>query len=306
MFTGLITIISVPLVYLRLDNEPCTAHFLTETEQYMAVERLRADQAGADSHDMRWAQVLEMFLDLKSYLFFFISLGNSIGAQATITLWPSVLKDIGFDLHTATLLNIPFGAVQYVVVLLVAYAAVKLRWKSLTLGTILLPIIIGLLILWLVPRTSNYASILLIGYYLLAFTFGCNTLIMAWILANTAGQTKRSAMMSVYTVASSLGSITGPLFFGNQNSPRYQTGLKVVLGVYIAIFWAILMQTVNLVMLNRLQEKKRVDHGKPSRIHDYSMDRAYAEMDEDYNISLGSFAFADITDRENDEFIYVY
>lgn len=255
---------------------------------------------------MRWGQVVEVFLDAKSYLFFIISLGNNIGAQASITLWPFVLKDMGVSVFTATLLNIPFGAFQYLIVLLVAWAVARLRWKSLTIGSMLLPIIIGLLVLWLVPRTPGYTGVLLIGYYLLAFTFGCNTLIVAWILANTAGQTKRSVMMSVYTVASSLGSIIGPVFFSEQNAPRYQSGLKVVLGVYIAIFWAILMQTVNLVMLNRLQEKKRVSHGKPLKIHDNSMDRDYAEMDSNDDFCLGTFAFADITDRENDEFIYLY
>lgn len=273
LFTGLVTILSVPVVAWKLDNEPGTARFLTETEQYMAVERLRANQAGADSREIRWAQVLEVFTDLKTYLFFVMSLGNNIGAQVINTFGPLVLNGLGFDPYVTSLLTIPFGAMQVMVILFVAYAAVKVRWKSLTLGSILLPIIVGLVILFLLPRTSNNTAGLLIGYYLLSFIFGCNTLIVAWIVANTAGQTKRSVIMSVFNAASSAGNIMGPLLFRSQDAPKFDFGLKATLGVYIATFWAVFMQVANLTMLNRLQEKKRIAHGKPLKIHDHSMVR---------------------------------
>lgn len=237
----------------------------------MAVERLRANQAGADCRKIRWAQVLEVFTDLKTYLFFVISLGNNLGAQVITTFGPLVLNGLGFDPDLTSLLNIPFGAMQLIIIILVAYAAVKFRWKSLTIGTILLPIIVGLVILFMLPRTPNNTAVLLIGYYLLSFIFGCNTLTVAWILANTAGQTKKSVIMSIYNAASSAGNIMGPLFFRGQDAPNFDFGLKATLGIYIAVFWAVFMQVANLTMLNRLQEKKRVAHGKPVKIHDHSM-----------------------------------
>lgn len=38
------------------------------------------------------------------------------------------------------------------------------------------------------------ASVALGGYYLMAFLFGGNPLIVSWIVANTAGQTKKSVI----------------------------------------------------------------------------------------------------------------
>lgn len=305
----------MPFVYWKLDNDPSTARFLTKAERAMAVERLRANQAGtlddndddnAASRKVRWSQVREVFVDAKSYLYVLMSFGNNLGAQVTNTFGPLILDGLGFDKYTTSLLNIPFGALQYLVILAVAYAAVKFRYKSLTLGTILLPIIVGLVILFTVARTAGHTGVLLVGYYLLSFLFGCNTLIVAWILANTAGQTKKSAMMSLYNAASSAGNIVGPQLFQSKDAPRYEPGLKATLGLYIAFFWAVIIQVANLVIMNKMQERSRVAHGKPAKIHDHSMEERYTEMSADNDLHVGDFAFADLTDRQNDEFVYVY
>lgn len=306
LFTGLVTVCSVPFVYWKLDNDPSTARFLNETERAMAVERLRANQSGADSREVRWSQVLEVFTDAKSYLFVVMSFGNNVGAQVVNTFGPLILDGLGYDKFKTSLLNIPFGAMQYIVILIVAYAAVKFRWKSLTLGSIVLPIIVGLVILFVMQRKASNTGVLLFGYYLLSFLFGCNTLIVSWILANTAGQTKKSAMMSLYNAASSAGNIVGPMLFQSKDAPKYEPGLKATLSVYIAIFWAVIVQVVNLVLMNKMQEKRRVAHGKSAKIHDHSMDERYTDMNADNDGHVGDFAFADLTDKQNDEFVYVY
>jgi MFS family permease len=44
LFVGLVTIVSAPFVYWKLDNDVTSARFLTEHEKVQAVERLRANQ----------------------------------------------------------------------------------------------------------------------------------------------------------------------------------------------------------------------------------------------------------------------
>ncbi|KAK9251713.1 hypothetical protein V1507DRAFT_463637 [Lipomyces tetrasporus] len=48
------------------------------------------------------------------------------------------------------------------------------------------------------PRTHSVQGALIAGYYLLAFLFGGNPLIVTWIVGNTAGTTKKSTIMSLY------------------------------------------------------------------------------------------------------------
>lgn len=306
LLTGLATVLTVPFVYWRLENDIQTASFLTEDEQAMAIERLRANQAGSDSREVRWSQAKEAIKDVKTLLFFIMSFGNSLGSQVPYTFGPLILNRLGHDNYTTLLLNIPFGALQYIVILGVSWLAVKFRWKSLTLGSSLVPVIIGLVILFVLPQGSTNTAILLIGYHLFSFIFGCNSLILSWIISNTAGQTKKSITLCFYTAASSAGSVLGPLVFKSSDAPRYDSALKITLGVYIAIFWAVIVQVVNLVLLNRTQEKNRVAHEKPAKFHDHSMGEKYVDITTNNEHYLGSFAFADLTDKQNDEFVYVY
>ncbi|KAK3688896.1 major facilitator superfamily domain-containing protein [Podospora appendiculata] len=312
LVTGLITVATVPIIYLRLSNNPQTARFLTPTERLQCIERLRANQSGSTTNTtISWHQVAELFLDVKTYLWVVMALANNLGAQVTNTFGPLILSGLGFDKYKTTLLNMPFGAIQYTIILAVAYAAVKVRYKSLTLATILVPILIGLVLLYTLPRTAadgpgKNTGPLLVGYYFLAFIFGCNTMIVSWILANTAGTTKRSAMMSLYNAASSAGNIIGPLLFDAADAPEYHPGLRSTLGVYAMLVAVVVLQAGNLVLANRAQSRRRVAHGKPAVIVDHSMEREYVDMHDDGVDGLGQLALADLTDKENDEFIYVY
>lgn len=306
LFTGLVTILTFPIAYWKLENDIQTASFLTADEQAMAIERLRANQAGSDSREARWSQVKEAFRDVKTCLFFIMAFLNSLGSQVPYTFGPLVLGRLGYDKYTTLLLNIPFGALQYIIVLCLAWMSMKFRWKSLTLGSSLVPIIIGLVILFVLPEDSSNTALLLVGYHLFAFVFGCNSLIITWLIANTAGQMKTSVTLSVYSAGSSIGNVVGPWMFSSTDAPRYETALKITLGIYIGIFWAVIIQVVNLVLLNRAQEKKRVSHEKPAKIHDHSIEEKYVDIAENNEYYIGNFAFADLTDKQNNEFVYVY
>lgn len=275
-------------MYWRLDNDIQTASFLTEDEQAMAIERLRANQARSDSREVRWSQAKEAVKDVKTLLFFIMAFGNSLGSQVHYTFGSLILNRLGYDTYTTVLLNMPFGALQYIVTLGVSWLAVKSRWKSLTLGSSLVPVIIGLVILIVLPQESMNTAVLLIGYHLFSLIFGCNSLILIWIMSNAAGQTKKSITLCFYTAASSAGSALGPLVFKSSDAPLYDSALKITLGVYIAIFWAVIVQVVNLVLL------KRAAHEKPARLHDYSMGEKYVDIITSNEHYVGIFAFADL------------
>ena len=205
----------------------------------------------------------------------------------------------------------------------------------------MLPVVAGLAMLYVLPRsktgTSPDQGALLAGYYLLAFLFGGNPLIVTWIVGNTAGTTKKSVVMSLYNAASSAGNIVGPLLFNKKDSPAYHPGLKACLGIFVALVCVVLIQWANLVFLNRLQERRRVKNGKVGRLVDRSMANKYHGMEDETDDesgmvvggaegvkdvdgagaeatgarhrdekAVGRNAFMDLTDRENDEFVYIY
>lgn len=246
-----------------------------------------------------------------------MSLLLNVGAQVSNVFGPLLLAGVGFDKYRTSLLNIPFGALQFLTILAGSWAAQKSRVKSLVLFVFMLPVIAGLAILYALPRDSGHEAPNLAGYYLFAFLFAGNPLIVAWIVANTAGTTKKSVLMSLYSAASAAGNIIGPLLFDTSDSPGYKPGLRVTLGIFVALVGVAGIQFVNLWVLNRFQRRRRVKNGKTEWIVDHSMENKYRDLKEGNDVAeqsegrrtdagIGSLAFMDLTDRQNDEFVYVY
>ncbi|KAF7195056.1 putative transporter [Pseudocercospora fuligena] len=322
LFVGLVTVITAPFIYWFLDNDIPSARFLCDEDKPKAIERLRANQTGTGSREFKWSHVLELALDTKTYLWVSLSLLLNVGASVTNTFGPLIISGFGYDKFITSLMNMPFGALQFIIILLASWAAQRFRNKSIILACLCLPVIAGLAMLYTISHTDAHQGSLLAGYYLLAFLFGGNPLIVAWIVGNTAGTTKKSAVMSVYNAASSAGNIIGPLLFNSRDAPTYHPGLRAVLGIFVALAACVILQAFNLMFLNKLQERKRVKNGKPAKIKDLSMESKYQDNDGEIDVTsgvaegqveagaqharIGDQAFLDLTDRKNDEFVYIY
>ena len=300
LFVGLVTVVSVPFIYWKLDNGVASARFLTPHERILAVERLRANQTGIGSQRFEWPHVWEVLIEPKTYLWIAMSLLLNVGASVTNTFGPLILSGLGFDKYITSLLNMPFGAVQLIVIMLSSYAAQKVQVKAPMLIVLVLPVIAGLSMLYALPRMHTGG--LLGGYYLLAFLFGGQPLIVSWVVGNTAGTTKKSLVVSIYNGASAAGNIIGPLLFSSKDAPTYFPGLKATLAIFVAFAVVVAAQWASLWALNKSQERRRVKNGKTRVIHDASMEDKYMGIQEQ---GLGEHAF-DMTDCQNDEFVYIY
>jgi hypothetical protein len=305
LFTGLVTIITAPFIYWRLESNITTAQFLNEQERAQAIERLRANQTGTGSNEFKWDQITELALEPKTYLFIGMTLLLNIGAQVSNTFGPLILAGIGFDKYKTSLLNIPFGVLQFLTILMGSWAAAKGRFKSLVLAAFMVPVVIGIALLYALPRTSSEQAPLMVGFYLFSFLFAGNPLIVSWMIGNTAGTTKKSVLLACYQGASSAGNIIGPLLFASEDAPSYHPGLRAVLGIFIALVCIVLLQLANLMFLNKRQQKKRLKNGKDAVIKDHSMENQYVGY-EDGEEGYGDRAFLDLTDGKNDEFTYIY
>ncbi|KAL4774270.1 major facilitator superfamily domain-containing protein [Aspergillus nidulans var. acristatus] len=316
LFVGLITVLSAPFIYIFLDNDIPSARFLNETEKLQAMERLRANQTGTGSREFKMHQVVEAGLELKTYLWVAMALLLNTGAGVTNVFGPLILSGLGFDKYKTTLLNMPFGAFQWIFILLASYLAQKARLKSVVLALFMLPVVAGLGVLYAVPRDGSAQGALMAGYYLLAFLFGGNPIIIAWVVGNTAGMTKQSIVTSLYQAASAGGNIVGPLLFNDKDSPEYLPGLQACLGIFSALVAVVGMQWLLLFWMNKGQERRRLANGKPAKMVDRSMHGNFHQADSDESAvgvgedgqdqQTGNNAFLDLTDRENDEFVYIY
>ncbi|KAL4968118.1 putative MFS transporter [Aspergillus stella-maris] len=312
LFVGLITVITAPIIYFVLDNDIPSARFFNETEKLQAMERLRANQTGTANRKFKLQHVVEAGLEIKTYLFIGMAILLNTGASVTNVFGPLILSGLGFDAYRTTLLNMPFGAFQWIFIMLASYLTQRFRAKSIILVIFMLPVVAGLSLLYAVPRDDGAQGALMAGYYLLAFLFGGNPLVISWIVGNTAGTTKQSVLTSLFNAASAGGNIIGPLLFSEEDAPAYLPGLRTCLGIFSALVAVVILQAGVLFILNKKQERRREANGKPRKMVDLSMQSRFHQEDEGVvedgpdGEQTGNHAFLDMTDRENDEFVYIY
>lgn len=306
IFVGLLTIVTAPVIYWRLDNDIMSARFLTEEERLQCMERLRANQTSSGSYEFKWSQVFEVALEPKSWLWVIMAVLPNMGSAMTGVFGPLIIQGFGFDKFETSLLNIPFGAVQTIVIISGCWASTKLKLKSAALLGFMLPVVAGTGMLYGIDRSESSQPALLAAYYLTAFLFAANPILLAWVVGNTAGSTKNSTIMALFQGGVSAGALSGPLLFSDEQAPGYLKGILSVLGIFIAMIGCVILQFLNLAFLNRLQKKKRVANGKSAVINDQSMKwTVNADGKAEQQIS-GDAAAHDLTDRQNDEFVYLY
>lgn len=73
IITGLITFITAILFWFFFPDSPATASFLTQEEKVVAIERIKVNQAGVENKHLKRDQIVEVFRDPKTYLFFFFA-----------------------------------------------------------------------------------------------------------------------------------------------------------------------------------------------------------------------------------------
>lgn len=189
---GLMTVLTAPVIWLVHDSDVSSARFYTKLEKEQATERLRANQTGTGSSEFKMQHVWELFYDTKTYLWLAMSLLLNVGAAVTNIFGPTLIGNFGFDEYVTCLLNIPFGFLQLVFILISSWAVHHIRLKSAILALFMVPVLAGLALLYYEATHAFRQGPSLAGYYMLSFLFGGNPLIVSWMVANTGGQTKKT------------------------------------------------------------------------------------------------------------------
>jgi predicted MFS family arabinose efflux permease len=309
LFCGLLTVVTAPICYYFLDNDISEARFLTPIERLQGVERLRSNKSGDEKvHEFKWPQVWEAALDIKTWLWVVLAILPNLGSALPGVFGPLIIKGFGFDPYTTLLLNIPYGAMTLIVVIFACWVANRMKLKGIILAGFMIFPVIGCAMLYGLGREARMRPALLVAYYITSFLFAGNPILLAWSVGNTAGQTKKSVTMAFYQAGTSAGALIGPLLFTAEQAPEYHPAIGGVLGVFVAMMVLLGVQIANLMWLNKKQEKRRIANGKSAVILDRSM-TTNVNLDaktQEVEVFGDRAEILDLTDKENDEFVYVY
>lgn len=303
LFFGVISFVAGIGSYFWLSDSPGQAKYLNEEDRLKAVERLKANQQGIVSHKFNIKHVLEAFTEVKFYLFMLMSIATNVGASTSSVFGPIILQQlVGFTADRAVLLNIPFGFLQFAVTILGSWLAMRFKYKGPILAIFIAPIIVGVGMLYGLAKTKANQGPLLLGYYLVAFVFALNPLILAWMGANCAGQTKKATYYTAFNAASAIGNIIAPYLFKSKYAPAYKPSMQGVLIIFSIMLAVVVLQMFNLIRLQKKKENQRVALGFAAKLVDHSMDRKYVEAHAEVHAEK---ELEDATDIKNPFFIYL-
>ncbi|KAI2626087.1 MFS general substrate transporter [Hypomontagnella submonticulosa] len=316
LFCGVLTVLFGIVFIIFMPDSPMEAKYLTEREQLVAVERLRANQMGVASRQWKWDHVKETFTDFKTLLWFILIVAISIASGGISTFGNLILKDFGFTNFNAILFSMPTGAIQIVVIIGSAWVATRIGRKGLVItGLACLPTL-GTVLMLTVPRNENNKGVLLLAYYLVQCLGAITPMVYAWSAQNTGGDTKKKTSSAMMFMGMCTGNIIGPFLYNTRDAPLYRPGLIGNLVLFVTVGVLGLLIPMYLMYLNRWHAKKREELGKQANVVDESMVRR-KDMQESKAVELEQNEQAtrnieednglnDLPDLRNEDFIYVY
>ncbi|KAF9871330.1 allantoate permease [Colletotrichum karsti] len=325
MFFGIITVVFSFVMFLFMPDSPVEAKFLNDHQKVIAIERLRMNQQGVMSREWRWDHLWESLKDVKTWIWFSLVFSISIPSGGISTFGPLIVQSFGFDSFQTILFNIPFGFVQLVSTVGGSWIATKFHKKGPVIVGLCIPPIIGCVMLMVLPNSASKRAARLVGYYLISVYPGITPLIYSWSAANTAGDTKRKCTSAALFIGQSVGNVIGPLLYKPSEAPKYTRGLTSNLALYCVIIVLVGLASVYLAWLNKSHSKRRVAMGKSAVIIDTSLFSAeeaermqqagqpaggdgheMAAPGEDGAGDVGARAFDNLTDLQNEEFVFVF
>ncbi|KAJ7111904.1 major facilitator superfamily domain-containing protein [Mycena epipterygia] len=280
---------AIALLYI-LPNSPATMVWLTRDERLMAIARLRKNQTGIENRTFKSDQALECILDVKTWLFLLLGFLGNIPNGGISNFSTLIIKGLGFDTLQTSLLGIPQGVLVVIWISLGAWMNEKLPPNSRTYVCMLfmVPTIAGSLGFLLAPFDANVGRLIcfyLTGSYQASFVIG-----LSLVTSNTGGQTKKMLTNALIWFGACIGNISSPFFYHANQAPTYHLGIVSMLVSNVLELGVFVLLRVVLARENAKRDREQnLKEG--------------AALDLPH---INETTFADLTDKQNVNFRYIY
>ena len=183
---GAVTVIWSFLILFFMPPDPIRAKRFSDRERYIAVARMRINNAGVRNTHFKREQLFELLTDVKFWLVFAMAFLILVANGPVSTFTPIIISDLGFSTLNSLLLIMPAGAIIGTVELMTPWIAMK--WTGLRAYLVAITVsvtLLAILLLWQLPQTATGGK--LFAVYILAFYGGGYAVLMSMQIANTAG-----------------------------------------------------------------------------------------------------------------------
>ncbi|KAM0752784.1 MFS general substrate transporter [Meredithblackwellia eburnea MCA 4105] len=264
---GSVTIVSGILFWFVVPDNLTTAKFLNERERFVAINRLRENQAEVDTNRFNWSQVKESLLDFRIWLLFPLGFLTVVPNAMVSTFQPVVLKGLGYTPMQTILMGMPGGATN--MVWMIGMGFLQQRYRNIRcfsyIATIL-PVMACSVLMWKLPA-KNYHGKLACIYIFAIFSSALVTL-LAQTTSNVAGRTKRTFANALVITGYAVGNACAPLTYNAKESPAFPSGFKATLGCLAAGIFLMIVYTVSCAMENKRRDALGEEAHKDGAFHD--------------------------------------
>ncbi|ORY25474.1 major facilitator superfamily domain-containing protein [Naematelia encephala] len=289
LVTGCVSITVGIIDIFCLPANPTKAWWLTDRQKYIATQRLAGNQTGIVNTHTKWSQVKEAVTDVRTWLYFLISLTLNIPNGGLGGFYSIIISGFDFSIKQLALMNIPTGVISYAAALFWVTVAKYTRRPLLCAMASILVCLIGVIVLKVIPHSNIGGSLaaLYIIYMYWAPYMVFSQLIM---YSNVAGTSKRVGVLGISYWGYCVGNLVGPQSFRSSQAPNYPTAYTVMLVGYCC---SLALLSLYGYICWRDNKKKVIQEAQWRE----STQGQTADVAEEWK---------DLTDKENPKFRYTY
>ncbi|KAE9984708.1 hypothetical protein EG327_004919 [Venturia inaequalis] len=289
MTYGIFSVLWGFFVLYWLPDSPMKAKCFTEEDKKLMVERVRGNQTGLQNKVWRKYQFIEALKDPQTWCYGLIQICTTLPTSGLGAFANIIISGFKFSVLQTQLLAMVLGAFIIIILLSSTWICRKTGQNLITMGLYVIPSFIGTIVLMTVINTNTSTKAgLLVSYYIVLSFWAAQTLAMSMLSRNVAGQTKKSVVVSINFVCWATGNAIGPQVFLSNNAPRYFIAFATHMGCYVLLVLTIIFMRWHLTNENRKKDDLLTASGLPA------LDQGMLH------------AFEDLTDRENQNFRYIY
>ncbi|KAH7920804.1 MFS general substrate transporter [Leucogyrophana mollusca] len=273
-------------VLVWLPDSPVHARMLTREERIAVLERVRNDQGGTESKKFKREQVVETFLDARTWLIVLATVLSNIPSGGLTNFSNIIIKDFGYSSQQTLVLATPAGAVGVVTTVLCGWYSDRTGERMLPIIFATVPTIVGVALL-IGFNDSGQRGVLLFGTYLIGTYMSSLASIYAYNASNTSGYTKKLTINALTLVSYCVGSIIGTEIFPPKDAPNYIPGKTAIMIIFtVQLVVAFFLRRTNYLL--NIKRKARLEEEK--------IRRGWTETDMQRERERS--AFADLTDKQ--------
>lgn len=285
LIIGLMNFVWAIFFFWLCPDSPTSAKFLDEREKAILIETLSKNNMGIKDKKLKKYQIIEAASDISVWMLGLIGLGCGIINGGSSNFSSALIKGFGFNGLNATALQLPTGAIEFVIVFIAGIIAILTKNSRCIIFIMLcIPGLAGLIGIHLISLEHKWA---LVGCLWLQYIVG-GPVILSWIFltSNIGGHTKKTIANGLWFTFYAAGNIVGANIFYTNEAPKYRSGMIGLITCYSGLM---AIGIIYRFMLSYRNKKRNKEQGE------------YSEAIEKQAAIDG---FKDYTDFENRGFRY--